>query len=133
MKVIANVVNEPGEKNYSCLLEVKAVKGTVLGRGSSATAAIEDMLEGWKETAEYLRDEGKEVPKLEIEYRFDVGSLFNYYCFINIAGVAREIGVNPSVMRQYAIGIRKPSEERKALIMAGLKSIARKMQDAVLY
>ena len=91
------------------------------------------MLEGWKETAEYLRDEGKEVPKLEIEYRFDVGSLFNYYCFINIAGVAREIGVNPSVMRQYAIGIRKPSEERKALIMAGLKSIARKMQDAVLY
>lgn len=133
MKVIANVVKEPGEKNYSCLLEVKTVKGTVLGCGSSANAAIEDMLEGWNESAEFLREEGEEVPTLEIEYRFDVGSLFNYYDFVNIAGVAREIGVNPSVMRQYAIGIRKPSEERKAQIINGFKNLAGKMQDAILF
>lgn len=133
MKVIANVEREPGEKNYSCLLTVKPIKGTVLGCGSSAKAAIEDMLKGWNETTEYLKEEGEEVPALEIEYRFDVGSLFSYYDFVNIAGVAREIGLNPSVIRQYVIGTRKPSIERKKLIITGLKSLADKMQQAVLY
>lgn len=133
MKVIANVKREPGEKNYSCLLTVKPIKGTVLGCGSSAKAAIEDMLKGWNETTEYLKEESEEVPALEIEYRFDVGSLFSYYDFVNIAGVAREIGLNPSVIRQYVIGTRKPSIERKKLIITGLKSLADKMQQAVLY
>lgn len=133
MKVIANVKREPGEKNYSCLLTVKPIKGTVLGCGSSAKAAIEDMLKGWKETTEYLKEEGEDVPALEIEYRFDVGSLFSYYDFVNIAGVAREIGLNSSVIRQYVIGTRKPSAERKKLIITGLKSLADKMQQAVLY
>lgn len=133
MKVIANVKREPGEKNYSCLLTVKPIKGTVLGCGSSAKAAIEDMLKGWNETTEYLKEEGEDVPALEIEYRFDVGSLFSYYDFVNIAGVAREIGLNPSVIRQYVIGTRKPSAERKKLIITGLKSLADKMQQAVLY
>jgi hypothetical protein len=133
MKVIANVKREPGEKNYSCLLTVKPIKGTVLGCGSSAKAAIEDMFKGWNETTEYLKEEGEDVPALEIEYRFDVGSLFSYYDFVNIAGVAREIGLNPSVIRQYVIGTRKPSAERKKLIITGLKSLADKMQQAVLY
>ncbi len=133
MKVVANVEREPGEKNYSCLLTVKPLKGTVLGCGSSAKAAIEDMLKGWDDTTEYLREEGKEVPTLEIEYRFDVGSLFSYYDFVNIAGVAREIGLNPSVIRQYVIGTRKPSAERKKQIVTGFKSLANKMQHAVLY
>lgn len=133
MKVIANVKREPGEKNYSCLLTVKPIKGTVLGCGSSAKAAIEDMLKGWNETTEYLKEEGEDVPALEIEYRFDVGSLFSYYDFVNIAGVAREIGLNSSVIRQYVIGTRKPSAERKKLIITGLKSLAGKMQQAVLY
>lgn len=133
MKVIANVKREPGEKNYSCLLTVKPIKGTVLGCGSSAKAAIEDMLKGWNETTEYLKEEGEDVPALEIEYRFDVGSLFSYYDFVNIAGVAREIGLNPSVIRQYVIGTRKPSAERKKQIITGLKSLADKMHQAVLY
>lgn len=133
MKVIANVKREPGEKNYSCLLTIKPIKGTVLGCGSSAKAAIEDMLKGWNETTEYLKEEGEDVPALEIEYRFDVGSLFSYYDFVNIAGVAREIGLNSSVIRQYVIGTRKPSAERKKLIITGLKSLADKMQQAVLY
>lgn len=133
MKVIANVMREPGEKNYSCSLTVDAVKGAVLGCGTSAKAAIADMLRGWKEGAEYLKDEGKDVPTLEIEYRFDVGALFNYYDFINVSGVAREIGVNPSVLRQYAVGTRRPSTERKAQIITGIRKLANKMQTAALF
>lgn len=132
MKVIANVEREPGEKNFSCHMNVERLKTGVLGCGSSAKAAIADMLSGWRDAAEDLREDGTDVPELDIEYRFDVGSLFSYYDFVNIAGVAREIGVNPSVMRQYAIGKRKPSAERKAEIMSGFRSLAAKMQTAAL-
>lgn len=133
MRVFANVKREPGEKNFSCYMNVVELKAGVLGLGSSAKAAIDDMLSGWQDTVAYLKEDGIEVPELEIEYRFDVGSLFSYYDFVNIAGVAREIGLNPSVMRQHAIGVRKPSEERKLQIVAGLKNLADKMQHAVLY
>ena len=132
MRVIANVKREPGEKNFSCYMNVAELKTGVLGLGSSAKAAIGDMLSGWQDAVADLKEDGIEVPELEIEYRFDVGSLFSYYDFVNIAGVAREIGLNPSVMRQYAIGVRKPSEERKLQIVAGLKSLADKMQHALL-
>lgn len=133
MKVIANVKREPGEKNFSCYLNITELKTGVLGLGSSAKAAINDMMSGWQDAVADFKDDGIEAPELEIEYRFDVGSLFSFYDFVNIAGVAREIGINPSVMRQYAIGTRKPSTERKAEIMTGFKRLALKMQNAVLF
>lgn len=133
MKVIANVNREPGEKNFSCYMNITELKTGVLGLGSSAKAAINDMMSGWQDAVADFKDDGIEAPELEIEYRFDVGSLFSFYDFVNIAGVAREIGINPSVMRQYAIGTRKPSTERKAKIMAGFKRLALKMQNAVLF
>ena len=133
MKVIANVKREPGEKNFSCYMNITELKTGVLGLGSSAKAAINDMMSGWQDAVADFKDDGIEAPELEIEYRFDVGSLFSFYYFVNIAGVAREIGINPSVMRQYAIGTRKPSTERKAEIMTGFKRLALKMQNAVLF
>ena len=133
MRVFANVKREPGEKNFSCYMNVAELKTGVLGLGSSAKAAIDDMMSGWQDAVADLKEDGIEVPELEIEYRFDVGSLFSYYDFVNIAGVAREIGVNPSVIRQYVIGTRKPSAERKKQIITGFKNLADKMQNAVLY
>lgn len=133
MKVIANVKREPCEKNFSCYMNITELKTGVLGLGSSAKAAINDMMSGWQDAVADFKDDGIEAPELEIEYRFDVGSLFSFYDFVNIAGVAREIGINPSVMRQYAIGTRKPSTERKAEIMTGFKRLALKMQNAVLF
>lgn len=132
MKVEARVEREPGEKNFSCLMEIESLKAHILGQGNSAKAAIDDMLNGWHDAAEYLKAGGKEVPELEIDYIFDVGSLFNYYDFINVAGVSREVGINSSVMRQYATGVRRPSAERRAKIENGLRQMAHKILSAHL-
>ena len=132
IKVIANVEREPGEKNFSCHMNVETLNTGVWGTGTSAKAAMDDMMCGWSDVEDELKEEGREIPVLDIEYRFDVGALFNYYDFLNITGVAKEIGVNPSVMRQYAIGIRKPSEERKAKILHGFTKLADKIKNADL-
>ena len=128
MKVIASVQRQVGEKNYSCYMRVDCVKASSLGYGASAKSAMMDMLKGWKEVKMDLMEDGKEVPNLEVEYAFDIPSLFNFYDFINIAGVSREIGISPAVMRQYAIGVRRPSDERKAQIVNGIRRIAEKLE-----
>lgn len=132
-KVIAKVEREVGDRNFSCYMKVNSVNIGVLGQGSSARAAIADMLRGWEDAKDDLKEDGADIPCIEIKYTFDVGSLFNYYDFINVAGVSREIGISPAVMRQYAVGIRKPSIERKELIMKGIKSLAKKMESVSVY
>ena len=132
-KIIAKVEREPGEKNFSCVLKVDSVKAKVLGQGNSAKAAIADMLSGWEDTKLDFKEDGIRVPELEIEYTFDVGALFNYYDFINVAGVSREIGISEAVMRQYAVGTRRPSQERKQQIVQGIKSLAKKIEVVSVY
>ena len=133
MKATAKVEREIGEKNFSCYMDVVSEGCSVLGTGNSAKSAMEDMLKGWEDMRDCLVSEGRDVPELEIEYIFDIGSLFSYYDFLNLSGVSREIGLNPSVVRQYVIGTRKPSEERKRKIADGIERLARKIQTVHLY
>lgn len=133
MKVYATVEREPGEKNFSCLLEIDSLKSSVLGVGNTAKQAIEDMQNGLNDLKECLKEEGKSMPELEIEYRFDIGALFSYYDFLNMAGVSRAVGITPSVIRQYVVGNRKPSEARKKQIETGLKVLAQQIQLARIY
>ena len=128
--VIAKVKREVGEKNFSCYMKVESVNAAVLGQGNTARTAIADMLQGWKDTVEDLKNDGIEVPAISIEYAFDIGALFNYYDFLNVSGISREIGISSAVMRQYATGIRKPSKERKEQIIKGIKSLARRVDMA---
>lgn len=132
-KVIARVEREIGERNFSCYMKVESVNVGVLGQGNTANSAISDMLKGWEDVKNDLKVDGIEVSPIEIEYTFDIGALFNYYDFINVAGVSREIGISSAVMRQYATGVRKPSQERKEQIIKGIKSLAKKMEMVNVY
>ena len=128
-EVIAKVEREVGENNLSCYMKVASVNAGILGQGSTARAAIADMLQGWKEVVADFKADGITISPITIVYSFDIGSLFNYYDFINVAGVSREIGISAAVMRQYASGARKPSPQRKELIVKGLKQLAQKMAE----
>ena len=54
IKVIANVEREPGEKNFSCHMNVEALKTGILGTGTSAKAAIADMQNGWHDVTDVI-------------------------------------------------------------------------------
>ncbi len=133
MEIIARVKREPGEKNYSCYMHVDSIKAGVLGQGGSARAAMEDMLSGWNELKADMEEDGKKIPDVEISYAFDIGALFSYCDYMNVSGVSREMGINPSVMRQYIIGVRKPSAGRKTEIINKIRSLAHKMETVSIY
>lgn len=59
----------------------------------------------------------------EIEYRYDVASLFDCFDWINVTKTAHHIGINPSLMRQYSRGRTYISEKQVEKIERGLRSL----------
>lgn len=126
-KVAINVEKQPGNKSFACYMVDEMEEFGLSGYGKTVSEAIEDLKLTEKETREMMKDNGKEMPELEFVYHFDIGSLFDYYCYLNIAGVAKKIGINASLLRQYASGIHKPSENRRQLIMSTVKKMGNEL------
>lgn len=131
-KVTIQVEKGKQEKNFSCFMVEELPDFALAGYGNTARQAIEDMYVAQKEIKELLEEEGKQMPELEFVFRFDIGSFFDYYSYLNMSGVAKKAGVNASLMRQYAMGIHEPSQKRKQQILDCLRQISQEMQTAVI-
>lgn len=131
-KVTIYVEKGQGSNNFACSMDDDVPGFGLAGYGPTARAAIEDMHVAYDEIKALRAEEGKDTPDLEYEYKFDVGSLFSYYDYLNMSGVAKKAGVNASLMRQYASGLHKPSERRRSQIEATLKDMAKEMASAEL-
>lgn len=129
MKVKA-YVEKGGSKSYACRLDNAIDNCLAIGYGSSAREAIEDLKEVFAEYDE-MNDTDK-FSKLEVEYRFDVGSLFDYYDFLKIEGIAKLTGIKASVLRQYVSGVRKPKEDRLQQIQDGVHEAAVQLNGVML-
>ena len=106
------VVVESGKDLYSCFMTgTDDLTFGLTGDGKTAKAAMEDFLIADKEMREFYEEEGKEYPDLEFHFVFDVGAFFNYYP-LSISAFAKYIGMNASLLRQYAAG-RKARVWRK--------------------
>lgn len=131
-KVTIQVEKGKQEKNFSCFMVEKLPNFGLTGYGNTAKQAIEDMYVAQKEIKELLEEEGKQMPELEFVFRFDIGSFFDYYSYLNMSGVAKKAGINASLMRQYAMGKHEPSKKRKQQILECLHQIAKELQNAVI-
>lgn len=124
MKITVSV-RKANSQNYSCIADSMVSNCLLAGYGKSAKEAVEDFYTSYRELCQM---DGDKVPEIEVELRFDVGSLFSYFSYLNIEGVATKSGINASVMRQYASGVRTPKIERLQLIEQRIKEISKEMQ-----
>lgn len=97
---------------------------TIMGTGSSVADAISDFENSVKEVIESYGSEElpAELRNFNWEYRYDIASLFDYYSFINVSALAKRIGINPSLMRQYKRG-QYISKEQMSKIEKEIKRI----------
>lgn len=130
-KVTIQVEKQPGEKNFSCYMVDDMPGFGLSGYGKTARDAMRDICNSRDETKELFEQEGKQFPDLEFEYKFDMGALFDYFSYLNIAGVAKRAGINASLMRQYAAGVHEPSPKRRGVIEQTLLNIASEIQSVV--
>lgn len=128
MKVVVVVEKQAGEKNCSCFIEKPIDNCMLAGYGETVDKAVEDLLEARREMIE----EGRNIPELEMSFTYDIWAFFDKYP-LNISAIAKRIGVNPSLMRQYVSGNRKPSGKRIAEIQSAIHAMGRELAGVSLF
>lgn len=118
MKTVTAIIEKATDGGYS--IYTKDIKGTV-GYGMSEAEAkndftdvLEEQLEFFQERTGSVSDWAKEG--YTIEYRYDFSGFFHTFPFINATEFARSIGINPSLMRKYKMGLAFASEKQKSAI-----------------
>lgn len=69
---------------------------------------------------------------LKFEYVYDIASIFEYFGMLDATNLAKKIGMNPSLLRQYKNGIALASEKQKKRIENGLHQLGRELLEVRL-
>lgn len=98
----------------------------VIGSGSTVKETKDDFDNSLREMRECAIESNGEIPEelnSEPSYHIDLTSLFEYLSFINVSGLARIIGINESLMRQYKRGDTYISDAQLSKIENALHKI----------
>ena len=123
-KVTVIVERGKGKGNFSCFSVESVQKCGFGGYGATAREAIEDCFTNLQEYKEMAAEKGETFPDVEFDFRFDVGSFFDYYP-IDVTAFARYIGMNASALRQYVTALREPKRETIEKIREGIDKLSR--------
>lgn len=135
MKIKA--VIERNDNNFYAITCDDVIAGCHFGGyGYSVQEAKADFMEGIAESLETAREMGKDVSvtpeEIEVEFRYDIPSFFNYFDWINISAFAKQAGINESKMRAYKSGLATASEKTLSKILATIKTMGAAMTAASL-
>lgn len=118
-----HIIVEKTDQGFSAYAE--AVPGCVTTGTSlmelkkNMREALELHKEGYKEAGEPLPDALKRPYDLELQ--LDVQQLFAFFHELNASAIAQRIGMNPSLIRQYITGNKRPSEKQSQRILKGVR------------
>jgi predicted RNase H-like HicB family nuclease len=107
---------------------------SIFGSGESIAELMENTKEAVELYFEVKEDEVKEdeVPKFKFELVMDIQEFFKINEYINITSLAKRIGMNSSLLRQYSKGIKYPSLNQVAKIEIEIKQIAKELSKTEL-
>jgi predicted RNase H-like HicB family nuclease len=96
--------------------------------GDSEDEAKENLLEVISDIVEQCKSDGVKDRlnggNLAISYRYDPSAFFKTFTMFNASSLAKAVGINSSLMRQYKTGKIYISEDRKKQIEAGIHKLA---------
>lgn len=98
-------------------------KVQLIGTGDTVKEAKDDFYNSIEEVKESYIELGDEMPAClseEVDFRFDLSSLFEYYSMLNVSALGRYLGINDSLMRKYRKGDTPISDKQLEKIEAGI-------------
>lgn len=122
-KITVLVEKQPGEKNYSATMQDDIPGVGILGFGKDPKSAIDDFYIAIDDVRSVKKEMGEDLPEFECSFIFDLPSYFAYNGFLNVNAVARHMGINESLMRAYALGLKRPRKQRLEQIKDTIRQI----------
>ena len=101
-------------------------KVQLIGTGDSVKEAKEDFFNTIEEVKQSYAELGDEMPPClgeGVNFYFDLSSLFEYYSMLNVSALARYLGINDSLMRQYRKGGTPISGKQLEKIESGINRL----------
>lgn len=105
-------------------------KCTLIGTGGTVKESKEDFFNSIKEAKNSYTDCGAPIPAeltTDVEFWFDISSLFEYYSIFNVNALGRYLGISPKLMRQYKKGVTRISDTQLEKIEAGIHSLGNEL------
>lgn len=102
------------------------IKGSLIADSASTLEVLKKKL---KKLAKDF--ENVEIDDFDISY--DLTSFFEHYSYLSISDIAGRMKINPSLMRQYAQGIKFPSESRIKEIESFIQGIGKELAKAKMH
>ncbi len=100
---------------------------TLIGTGDTVKEAKEDFFNSIEEVSSDYVERGMAIPaelSEDVEFHFDISSLFEYYSMFNVSALGRYLGINPGLMRQYKKGNTPISDSQLEKIETGIHRLA---------
>ena len=85
-----------------------------------------------KKLRKALKDFHK-IEEVKFEYAYDLTVFFEEFNFLNQSKIAELSGINASLLRQYASGVKNPSEVQAKKIQATIRNLAMRLKNVQIY
>ena len=102
---------------------------SVFSSGETIAKLIENSMEALEL---YFEESDQKTPKIQFELVMDIQEFFKVNEYINITSLAKRIGMNSSLLRQYSKGIKFPSLEQVAKIEKAIRQIGKELSSTEL-
>jgi len=127
-KEVEAIIEKSVDGNYGIYLsEIPGIGVT----GDTEEEAKENLQEVIRDIVEQCRMDGVQDHinggNLDISYRYDPSAFFKTFNIFSVSSLAKAIGINGSLMRQYKTGKTYISEERKKQIETGIHQLANEL------
>lgn len=120
-----NVVVEITDTGYSAYTVGEGVFTT----GENISELHDNLLEAFHLAYE---DSDKSIRLEDLKLSIDLQQFFQYYNVLNAKFLAQKIGMNPTLLSQYARGIKHPSAKQKDKILKGIQRIGKELSEISL-
>lgn len=106
------------------------IESTIIGEGSTVAEAKADFENSLREVIDAFAETGTQDPddlqNTTFIYKYDLPSFLSYYDYFNMSRLAKQAGINPSLMRQYKNG-QYVSENQVAKIQTAINRIGKEL------
>jgi len=129
MKIIHAVI-EIGKDGYGLWFDEIT---NVYAFGETVEKVKQDAIDALNSYIDWLKKDKEPIPVIlkdtwKVEYRFDVQAMLTFFKgTLTKSALAKATGVNPSLLSQYLMGIKKPGSKQIKKIQTGIHALGEKL------